>query len=177
MYAEGMMTRTALLLVSVVIVLAQNRRPRFEDFPAPTDWKGPATAPKLTTRSERLFRTRLLQAAKEPPNFATHYRFSVWGCGSECVSGAIIDLATGQVLAPPLAKSGTSWMNFSVCQSAYEDSGVDVRPDSKLMIVRCGLNYDEQLKRNVPDVYYFVLDGQGFRKLAHLHGKEAFLSK
>lgn len=169
------MTRTPLLLVSAAIALAQSHPPRFEDFPAATDWKGPGAALKLTTRSERLFRTRLLQAAKEPPNFATHYRFTVWGCGSECASGAIIDLATGQVIAPPLAKSGGAWMSFSVCQSAYEGSGVEVRPDSRLMVVRCGLNYDEQLQRNVPDVYFFLLEGEGFRKLAHFHGKEARL--
>jgi hypothetical protein len=166
--------RTVALLASAVIGVAQNR-PRFEDFPAPTDWKGQATALKLTTRSERLFRTRLLQAAKEPPNFATHYRFTIWGCGSECASGAVVDLATGQVIAPPLAKSGSGWMNFSVCQSAFEGFGVEVRPDSRLMIVRCGLNYDERLERNVPDVYYFVLQGEGFCKLLHLHGKEARL--
>ena len=130
----------------------------------------------LTTRAERLFRTRLLEASKEPPNFATHYRLTIWGCGSECASGAIIDLATGQIIAPPLAKSGNPVMHFNVCQSAYEGFGVDTRLDSKLLILRCGLNFDEQLKRNIPDVYYFLLDGQAFREVLHLHGKEA-LSK
>ena len=37
--------------------------------------------------------------------------------------------------------------------------------------MRCGLNFDEQLRRNVPDVYYFALEDQHFRELAHLHGK------
>ena len=64
-------------------------------------------------------------------------------------------------------------MRFSVCQSAYEGSGVEVRLDSRLMIVRCGLNYDERLQTNVPDVYYFVLEDHTFRELAHLHGKYA----
>jgi hypothetical protein len=163
--------RIALLLVSAVMLVAQNRAPRFEDFPAPTDWKGPPTAVKLATRSERLFRTRLLQAANKPPNFATHYRFTMWGCGSECASGAIIDFATGQVIAPPLAER----MSFSVCQSAYEGFGVEVRPESRLMVLRCGLNFDVRLQRNVPDVYYFVLEGEGFHQLAHFHGKWARL--
>jgi hypothetical protein len=66
-------------------------------------------------------------------------------------------------------------MSFSVCQSAYEGSGVEVRLDSRLMIVRCGLNYDERLQRNVPDVYYFVLEDGTFRELAHLHGKDVRL--
>jgi len=154
---------------SAVMVSAQNRPPRFEDFPAPTDWKGPAAVVTLTARSERVYRTRLLKAAKEPPNFATHYRFTIWGCGSECASGAIVDLATGQVIAPPLLKSGSAGMSFSVCQSAFEGSGVEVRLDSTLMVVRCGLNYDQRVQRNVPDVYYFVLERQRFRKLAHIH--------
>ena len=168
-----MLLRTAFLLASAVVVFAQHGPPKFEDFPAPADWKGAATELKLTNRSERLFRTRLLQASKEPPNFATHYRLTVWGCGSQCISGAVIDLTTGEVIAPPLAKSGNAWMSFNVCQSAYEGSGVEVRPDSRLMILRCGLNYDQQLQRNVPDVYYFLLEGNGFRKLAQLHGKDA----
>lgn len=129
-------------------------------------------APKLTTRLELFFRTRLLNAIKEPANFATHYRFSMWGCGSECASGAIIDLATGEVIAPPLAPI---WMSFSVYQNAYEGFGVEVRPDSKLMIVRCGKHFDKQLERNVPDAYHFVLEDRRFRKLAHFHGIEARL--
>jgi len=165
--------RNLLLLVVAVVAFAQTPSPRFEDFPAPTEWAGPAVAPKLTTRAERLYRTRLMNAAKESPNFAGHYRFVEWGCGSECVSGAIVDLSTGRVIAPPLAESSTAVLHFSVCQSAYEGSGAEVRLDSRLMIVRCGLNYDQRLDRNVPDVYFFVLDDKGFRKLAQLHGKDA----
>lgn len=152
---------------------AYSNPPRFEDFPAPTDWTGPAAPLNLGDRSERLFRTRLLQAAKEPPNFATHYRLTIWGCGSECASGAFIDLTTGRIIAPPLAKSGNPVMHFNMCQSAYEGFGADVRLDSRLLILRCGLNFDEQLNRNIPDVYYFLLEARGFRELLHLHGKEA----
>lgn len=166
---KNVVTRPALLLLSAVMVSAQNRPPRFDDFPAPTDWKGPAAALKLTTGSERLFRTRLLKAAKAPPNFATHYRFTMWGCGSECASGAIVDLGTGRVIASPLGTSGNGWMRFNVCWSAIEGSGVEVRLDSRLMIVRCGLRDNEQVERNVLDVYYFVLERQRFRKLAHIH--------
>jgi hypothetical protein len=166
---EAPMAMFALLLLALPLV-GQSSAPRFEDFPTPADWKGPAAILEIPTPSERLFRTRLLKAAQQPPNFATHYRFTAWGCGSECASGAIIDLATGRVIAPALATKGNPWANFSVCQSSYEGSGVEVRPDSRLMIVRCGLNYDLRSQRNVPDVYYFVLEGEGFRKVAHFHG-------
>ena len=64
-------------------------------------------------------------------------------------------------------------MYFNVCQSAFEGFGVEVRLDSRLMVLRCGLNFDKTSGRNVPDVYYFVLEYQRFRELAHLHGKAA----
>jgi hypothetical protein len=66
-----------------------------------------------------MFRTRLTDAAKESPNFAGHYRFTIWGCGSECISGAIIHLETGKVFSPPLANEKGSAMHFSVCQSRF----------------------------------------------------------
>ncbi len=166
-----LMKLTPLLLSA--LALAQSSPPRFEDYPAPSDWKGPAAALKLANRWQRAFRTRLREASNESPNFAGHYRWTVWGCGSNCMSGAVVDLATGHVIAPPLAERGNAWMNFSACQSAFDGSGVDVRPDSSLMVVHCGLNYDVQLDQNVPDVYYFVLEDQGFRELAHFHGKRA----
>lgn len=167
--------KRAALLLSAAVVLAQQPPPRFEDYPSATDWQGSASALKLTNRSERLFRTRLLEASNQPPNFASHYRWTVWGCGSNCMSGAVVDLATGQVIAPPMAKSGSAAMNFNACESAFDGATVDVRLNSRLMIVHCGLNYDVQLDRNVPDVYYFVLEDRHFRELAHLHGKQARL--
>jgi hypothetical protein len=164
-----MTARIAFLLASALALAAQNQLPRFEDLPAPTDWKGPAAVPNITNRYERMFRTRVLQASREPANFAGHYRFEIWGCGSNCASGVVVDLATGQVIAPPLSKTG----ELLACPSSFEGSGVDVRLDSRLMVVRCGLNFDEQLQRNVPDVYYFALEDDRFRELAHLHGKAA----
>ena len=81
-----------------------------------------------------------------------------------------MDLQTGAVLSPPRA---TKDMPFSVCQSAYENSGVDYRLDSRLVIVKCGLNYSERLQQNVPDTYYLVLEDGGFRPVLHVSGKQA----
>ena len=78
--------------------------PKFEDFPVTKAWTGPPAAVKLTSQEERLFRTALREAAKQPPNFAGHFRFVSWGCGTNCLGGAVIDLETGEVVQPPLAK-------------------------------------------------------------------------
>src|ERR1022692_1686644 len=48
--------------------------PRFDDFPAAENWDHQPGSLKLTTASERMFRTNLRNAAKEAPNFAGHYR-------------------------------------------------------------------------------------------------------
>jgi len=145
--------------------------PRFQEFPAAVVWKGPATPVKLASQAERTNRTRLAEAGREPPNFAGHYRFVTWGCGPECVSGAVIDLATGKVISPP--HTGGSNPDFGVCQSAYEGSGVEFHVNSRLVIVRCGHNFDKRLNRNVPDLYYFVLEDQTFKEILRLRGREA----
>jgi hypothetical protein len=124
----------------------------------------------LTTRAERMFQTRLKDAAHEPPNFAGHYTIAIWGCGSECMSGAVVDLKSGKVFSPPLAM-GKGSLHFSVCQSAFENSGVEHRVESRLFILRCGLNYSEKVGTNVPDTWYFVWEDDHFRQLLRISGK------
>jgi hypothetical protein len=158
--------RAVLIIALTGILSVSAGLPRFEDYPASEIWRGTPAPLQLRLRSERTFRTRLNDADKEPPNFAGHYRFVTWGCGSECISGAIIDLRSGNVYSPPSA--GDIPIHFSVCQSAYENSGVDFRLDSRLMILRCGLNYSERLQRNVPDTYYLVWDGNSFHAVHHI---------
>jgi hypothetical protein len=43
------------------------------------------------------FRTVLREGAARGPNFAGHYTVVHWGCGSPCVSFAIVDASTGSV--------------------------------------------------------------------------------
>jgi hypothetical protein len=144
--------------------------PRFEDFPVFDNRNRPPAPLKLTTRSERMFRTRLTNASKNPPNFAGHLQFVEWGCGANCISGAVIDLQDGTVFSPPLA---TATAHFSVCQSAYENSGVEHHVDSRLFILQCGLNYSERLEKNIPDVYYFVWEDSRFRQILHISEKHS----
>ncbi len=165
-----MFKHTVPLLMSAATIFGQDRLPpRFEDYATPTGWKSRPVALMLRTHSEVFFHRPLLDTAREPPNFATQYRFNMWLCGATCLSGAIVDLATGRVIHPPMAQSNSRSPNFNLCQSAYEGSGVEVRPNSRLMIVHCGLNYSAQSQPNMPDVYYFVFEAQHFRWLAHLH--------
>jgi len=83
--------------------------PRFEDFPITETWNQARATLKLSTGSERMFKTRLMSAAKEPPNFAGHYRIAYWGCGSDAL---------------PLAKpNGTGWDKWIMCTASFEGTG------------------------------------------------------
>ncbi len=158
-----------MLTVAALAQAAPAVLPRFQDYAVTEVWRGASGVPKLVTREERMFRTKIANAAKQPPNFAGHYVFTVWGCGAECISGAIIDLQTGDVFSPPVAKQG----RFSVCPSAYENSGVEHYVNSRLLVLRCGLNFSESLQTNIPDAFYFVWDDNHFRQLLHVSGKRA----
>ena len=148
--------------------------PKFEDYPVSESWHATAAPVKLTTRSERMFRTNLTNAAKEPPNFAGHYRIAYWGCGSVCSAGALVDLQTGDAFPLPLAKpNGTGWEKWIMCTASFEGTGDEFHIESRLMIVRCGLNYSDRLQKNLPDTSYFLWENDRFRRILFVPGKVA----
>jgi hypothetical protein len=188
-YAEGMKVLLVALLVSVLSmsVAAQTpssrqletvqydakHPPRFEDFPVNENWNPPPAAVKLTTRAERMFKTRLTDAAKEPPNFAGHYRLAYWGCGSNCAAGALVDLQTGKVFPPAqLTPNGRGWDRWLICGACFDDVGDEFHLGSRLMVVRCGMNYSERLQKNISDTYYYLWEQDHFRLLLHLPWKQ-----
>jgi hypothetical protein len=95
----------SLLTVSLSITissisLAQNRVPRFSDYSVSETHSG-QNAPIVLKRGDMMFRSRLREAAKEKPNFAGHYMLAVWGCGAQCLMGAVINAKTGRVFWIP----------------------------------------------------------------------------
>jgi hypothetical protein len=159
-----------LFILFPALLFAGTDVPRFEDYPAPTDWHGPAASIKLITRSERMFRTRLIEAARESPDFAGHYKFAGWGCGSVCGAGAIIDLQSGDVYAPPLGGKGEGWERWISCPALFDGTGYEYHLNSRLMVVRCGWNFDQDGK-NWPDLYYLLWEGTKFKELLHVPQK------
>ncbi len=160
---------TTLIPLLAVMLLGANI-PEFEDYPSPSDWHGPEAQLRLITPSERMFRTRLNEAIKQPPNFADHYRVAYWGCGSMCGAGAVIDLRTGDVYPPPLGGKGKGWERWISCTALFQGTGDKFRVSSRLFVTRCGSNFDKSGK-NWPDVFYFLWEGNGFRELLHVRSK------
>jgi len=80
----------------------------FEDYKSNILYKG-AKAPinYSSNVTARQFKTRIKETYKEEGlNFAGHYSFVSWGCGSPCKSSAIVDLITGKVYDGPSATLG-----------------------------------------------------------------------
>ena len=123
---------TALLMFCPLQLRAQKRNtpgqtkepPRFEQYPAPKNFKGKPAPVNLASHKEaRRFRTNLRNSAQEGPNFAGHYTVVTWGCGTACMVFAVVDARTGRVYFP----------NFAVYMGA-SDEAIRYRLDSKLFI-------------------------------------------
>jgi hypothetical protein len=91
-----------LVLVTTATVIGQagsqeSHSYPFARFPVHRLYRGKPAQPKLTTPTQREFRTVLRNGAKKGPNFAGQFTVVEWGCGSNCVVFAVIDARTGKV--------------------------------------------------------------------------------
>ena len=119
-----------------VSVVQAQKPPRFTDYPVSESFTG-KTAPLVLSRDARTYRTRLNEAARQKPNFAGHFIVATWGCGTECIMGAIIDAGTGRVFMLPTTLC---------CWGANVDekfNPVEFRPNSKLIILSGARNEKE----------------------------------
>ncbi len=78
----------------------------FAEYPAAAAFSGARAAPVLDTPDKRAYRTRLRAAANGAPNFAGRLAVAEWGCGTSCMTGAVVDLQTGDVAFLPGSVSG-----------------------------------------------------------------------
>lgn len=163
------MHRLLTVFIVAELLFGADPIPKFEDYSISEQWTGPNAAVKLVRPDERMFRTHLTKGALEEPDFAGHYRFVGWGCGSACAAGALIDLKTGIVYPPPKSAPGKGWDRWIFTGGIVNGSYLEVRPDSSLAIVR-------QQARNpaLQEVFYYQWQGSAFRLLTkRVEAKEA----
>ena len=102
--------------------------PQFEDFPAGKVFSGTNALVNFTYHTDRIYRTPLAEASRQPPNFAGHYVLATWGCGTECIMGAAVDVVTGKVV----------WLPASICCAQGIDENfqpIVARVDSRLIVL------------------------------------------
>lgn len=101
--------------------------PGFGDFKTKKIYSGKVASPDIKSHPEaKMYKTRLLNAAKGKVNFAGKYIFAAWGCGASCKMAAIINAKTGKVYILP----------FTVCCWKKDEEPFDYKINSKLLIVR-----------------------------------------
>ena len=127
------------LVISTASLNGQGQKdlyPRLNDYPVADVFTGTPAQPKLLRRGDKLFRTMIREGAAKGPNFAGHYTIAEWGCGTSCVSIAVIDAKTGDVYSGPFGILGySSNMKYAdVSEAKFEPLSYNVY--SRLLIVR-----------------------------------------
>ena len=135
---KALLLPTLLLPLATVILAQKNALPAFEQFGVDEVFKGKPVSPQITT-SHRLFRTMIRRGAAKGPNYAGHYTIATWGCGTGCMSMAIIDAKDGRVLDGPFSDLG--WGISFKYEGKYSSLSDNFEPlsyriDSRLLIVR-----------------------------------------
>jgi len=138
-------------LAALVAPAAYAQVPQFSDYPA-HPYSGPAAPLILASKMDINFRTRLLEAARGPVNFAGVYSLATFGCGTECVMGAAVNLRTGRVV----------WLPSTICcwpaDADAKFQPVAFRADSTLLVLS-GLR-DE--KEGDQGAHFYRIDGDRF---------------
>src|SRR5512143_3606792 len=80
------------------------RLPEFDDFHVKEVFKAKPESPRIIRPGDRLFRTRIREAAAKGPNFAGHHTIAEWGCGSGCIMISLIDATSGVVYESPFRR-------------------------------------------------------------------------
>ena len=131
----------------------------FAKYPART-YTGKPVPPKLVTSDQRMFRTVLRDGAKKGPNFAGHYTIVGWGCGSSCVSYAVVDAKSGAVYGLDASSE-----KFPTANRSYP-CGLQYRADSRLLVIEASREIDSPCEPS-----FFLWVGSRFVPVNEISGK------
>ena len=130
--------------------------PKFSDYKVAVSKAAPKPVRFAGNKDARMFRTRLTEANDNGVNFAGHFVFAIWGCGTSCVSGAVIDTKTGVVYFP----EELGGMTFGGGFREISDEPLQYKPDSNLFILEGNAANNETAGRS-----YFVWEGAKFKRI------------
>jgi hypothetical protein len=120
------------LMAFATSVAVSAQRPSFGRYPAAVEKARARAIDFKFSPDARLFKTRLSTALKGGINFAGHFVVAGWGCGTGCISGAIIDARNGRVHWPVQLYA----MATGIDGDNYVDKPVEYRKSSRLLVLR-----------------------------------------
>jgi hypothetical protein len=120
--------------------------PSFGQYPA-TVYEGRLSMPRLITPEERHFQTELRHAItkgydvveggteneRKGPNFGGHYVLVQWGCGTNCMEAAIIDVVDGRIFTLPRVPEDQDSTGFHVPTGQADMRTLQFRTKSRLL--------------------------------------------
>jgi hypothetical protein len=128
------------LIILTAVASAQSALPKFENYPASEAFHGKPAAPRLIRSEDRYYRTAIRRGAAEGPNFAGHLTIAMWGCGSGCISIALVDAKSGEIHHAPFDTLGWGLplLRYDGNKAPNEEgfAPLTFRKDSNLLIVR-----------------------------------------
>jgi hypothetical protein len=121
-----------LLLTSLATAQDSQPVPQFRNYPATSPALWVAGPVDFSTPEVRKYRTRITEASKQWANFAGHHVLVTWGCGTQCQTGAILNLPTGKVTFLPAI----------CCWGDVDDKfkPVEFRKESRLVVLSGQIN-------------------------------------
>jgi hypothetical protein len=145
--------------------LIRQNAPRFDQFQASKELiEKPAEVDLKSHPNARQYRTVLRRGAAEGPNFAGHYTVIGWGCGTSCVTFAVVNLKTGKVIFPDDFSSAHG-VHLSADDFEREALshfwGLRYKIDSRLLIVVGTLDED----KNREGAFYYILDKDKLKRI------------
>lgn len=149
---------------SVIGTYAQRGLPRFAQFPATVERAKAKSIDFKRNPEARTFRTRLTAALRRGVNFSGRYVVTVWGCGTGCLSGAIIDARTGDVHWPEQLNALSVWY-----EDVYDGDPIEHKRNSRLLIIHGspGRKDDNTTERPV-GIYFYEWKNSRLRQLRYV---------
>lgn len=159
-----------LLALSASTAFSQrNQPPKFSAFPAKIVKTKAKDINFASHKDARMFRTRLREALRAGVTYAGHYTIATWGCGTGCISGAVIDVRNGNVYFPRELNLNVGFVD--------EDEGdlIKYQKDSRLLSIY-GMPFSEESERSedIPNGrYFYEWKNNRFRKVFFIEKKVA----
>jgi hypothetical protein len=163
------MTLYLLMTGGTFLVPAQTKPPSFTRFPVAVERTRASGVDFRSDAGARSFRTRLSSAFLGGVNFAGHYIVAGWGCGTGCISGAVIDARNGRVHWPIQLYA----MATGIDGDNYVDKPVEYRKNSRLLILRGSPGVKDGETEKPSGEYYYEWRDNDLRLIKFVPNKKA----
>jgi hypothetical protein len=139
--------------VNVALPTMKMPPPSFRQFPAALMYRGPSHEAVLDTQDKYSYRTRLRNAARDSINFGGRYTLAIWGCGTSCATGGVVDHITGKVVFLPGPVTGAVSMDDNFDSVVFQ-------ADSRLLILSGQINDEGPF-----GMHFYDFNGERFVKV------------